>query len=379
MAAREVVTTPGFVDAHTHLRSTPFAAQQLRATDLEEALLKMTAMTAVDGELDAFVAASDLVAAGITAAQVSFHTFEDAEGYLASLDALVRGVRASGLRALIILMLTDQAEYAPIGRQVPPPFAAKTDPARGIPPEEFEQVVSVARAQHPDMEFGVGPVAPQWASDEILSVITALAHQGMRVHTHLLESPRQRTWADPSPLARLDHFDLLGPGTSLAHGVWCSPEEVALIADSGTGLVTCPESNRLLGSGTANVSQWQAAGVVTGIGGDSAVQPGQLAQSANDRFGPDALAILTEGGAHCMGLTEPVGTVRWEDGITGPPNRVEINGQQLVSDGRLANHQRVAEARAKIRAQLERDADRRLAQMAAIDAFLPEYRAMLDA
>ena len=52
----------------------------------------------------------------------------------------------------------------------------------------------------------LGPIGPQWCSDQLLGEIANLsAETGLRIHMHLLESPRQRLWLDrrfpgPAPL-----------------------------------------------------------------------------------------------------------------------------------------------------------------------------------
>lgn len=79
-------TTSGFVDAHSHLRSTSLESQGVvPCANLEEALLRFTAMTGVNAFDDAFVASADLVKAGVTGVQVFFHTFAGKDEYLATL------------------------------------------------------------------------------------------------------------------------------------------------------------------------------------------------------------------------------------------------------------------------------------------------------
>jgi len=374
-----MITSPGFVDAHSHLRSTSLRQHGVVGSCLEEALLRMTAMTSVDVEDDVFVAASDLISAGVTGVQVVVHTFDDEAGYLNLVDAVVRGVTRSGIRALIILAITDQAEFVPVGVPASREWLDVTSPRRGLAAEAFTDVVQQVRSSYPDMAFGVGPVAPQWCSNALLEVLGALAEQGMRVHSHLLESHRQRTWTSPDPVTRLSDHNLLGPGTSLAHGVWCEPHDLERIASAGAQLVTCPESNALLGSGNADVLAWQRHGIAVGIGLDSAaddVQPWHVAREVFDPSG--ALMALTSGGVTCTDLECGSDEIWWRDEVGGQIERVVIAGVERMRSGTLVNADEVQDSRLRVAAKMTEDRVNREARQAALSAVMDAYLSGLE-
>ena len=79
-------TSGGFVDSHSHLRSTPLADFGVSGSCLEEAILRMNAMSAVDVEHDSFLACSDLISAGVTGVQFIFHTFAPSQQYIETLE-----------------------------------------------------------------------------------------------------------------------------------------------------------------------------------------------------------------------------------------------------------------------------------------------------
>lgn len=339
----------------------------------------MTAMSSVDAEDDAYVAACDLLTSGVTAVQTVFHTFDGPEGYLESLGALVRGVRRAGIRCLVVLALTDVAEYLPWGVARPPNLPASMQPLRGIPPHVFPDVVQQARLDHPDVPFGVGPVAPQWASDELLEVMRELASSGLRVHTHVLESARQRGWGPP-PIERLDRHGLLGPRTSLAHCVWCDDAEIDLCASNGVQLVTCPRSNRLLGSGTARVDAWLDAGIEVAVGLDSAIRPPQPWQDA--RLAMDSHAAeraLTLGGVQATDLAADNDQVIWRDRDEGRVERVVARGSLVVDAGVLVNDGEYWDARARIDASMTGDRHSRESRQRHLDFLMIEYLRFVDA
>ena len=373
-----LTTTVGMVDAHSHLRSTALNDHAVVGSCLEEALLRMTAMSAVDLEDDAFVAACDLVSSGVTGVQVAFHTFQEPQGYLESISAMIRGIRRSHIRALVIVMLTDQAEYLPSGVARPNNLPTIVEPDRGMQPQEFPDVVRQLIADHPDVSFGIGPVAPQWASDRLLEILGELADSGLRVHAHCLESERQRDWAGDA-LERMRRFGLLGPRTSLAHCVWCSDAELDLLAESGAALVTCPESNRLLGSGTPRVQEWSKRGLTTAIGLDSATERPHPVHVACEVLPPqEALVALTTGGTEATGLPTLEDEVEWSDLANGVVSRVRIGGQLVVEAGRLLLQDEYEDARSRIAAQMQRDERDRMQRQDALGSIMSDYLRYLD-
>lgn len=378
MVSSSVNTSPGFVDAHSHLRSTSYAEQGIGGPCFEEALLRMCAMTSPPLEDDAFVACVDLIERGVTTVQAMFHTFGDPDDYLEALHATIRGVEKSGIRAVIILGTTDQAEFLPLGAEDPglPDFCAVS---RRLSEAEYVEVVAQARAKYPEVTFGVGPVGPQWCSDSLLGTIGEIASEGYRIHSHFLESAAQRTWAPGSSLERLRVHHLLGPNTSLAHAVWCSDSELHTLADLGVQLVTCPLSNRLLGTGEAPVESWLNHGITTGIGldsADSSIRPLEVARLA---FSPsEADEALTTGGLACVGVLRSDDTVIWQDRERGLVGSVEIDGRVLINQGQFHDQSAVEEARHRILEAMHRDATNRTRRLSEIDSVSHDYRRSVE-
>ena len=372
--------TSGFVDAHSHLRSTSLADQGvLGSTRLEEALLRMTAMSSVAAADDAFVAASDLVLAGVTGVQVIFHTFANRERYLETLAATCAGLEKSGIRALVILAITDQAEWLPEKLSDADLLPDWLPPSENLSVVDLEWVYREAVKLFPKLAFGIGPVGAQWCSDAVLAALGELAQEGMRIHTHLLESDWQRNWLAENPLLRLARHGLLSDKTSLAHGVWCDETELKRIADHGAQLVTCPGSNELLKSGTAPLELWQQVGVKFGFGLDSAadpVRPFEIARTALSDT--DALRVLTEGGRSCTNLDTQADEVVWRDFAAGTCERVTIAGTTRVEAGELVNYREVDAARARVLEQMTADASARSHRQSALTGLMPGYLGELE-
>ena len=371
--ATESRVTPGFIDAHSHLRSTSYQEHGIRGINLEEALLRMTAMTGVDVADDVFVACSELIAKGVTGVQMMFHTFGDPDDYLHALDQTVRGITRSGIRALVVLGTTDSAEFVPPGIKqegLVPDFSV---PSRRLRTDEFGDVVERALSDYPQVSFGVGPVGPQWCTDSLLNTISDISQHNLRIHSHFAESEAQRHWAGDL-LDRMKQAALLGPLTSLAHAVWLEDSEMEELRDLGVTLVTCPLSNHLLRAGTADVASWQQRGIPFGVGLDSAdrdATPMAVATRAVSR--DDAVLALTVGGQSASGLDTTADRVEWSSDTLETPLSVSINGHHVVVDGQLTTGEDVNRAREKISERMLADEASRETRHQILDGHMPTY------
>ena len=353
--------------------------QGVPGATLEEAILRMNAMTGIDPEMDSFVASSDLLLHGVTGVQAIFHTFGDPEFYLETLAKTIKGITRTGIRALIILAITDQFEFLPsyFNQNFPlPPFI---DAGPRLEPRTFIEIFKEATRKHPDVAFGVGPVAPQWCSDRMMDAIGEIADSGCRIHTHFLESVRQRNWIDENPVARLSRFGLLNERTSLAHAVWTNDSELEEIERSGAHLVACPRSNQVLRSGTAPLEKWIAKRIKFGIGLDSigGVETSiGVARLLLDES--HAVSALTRGGESSTGLPVHKDKVMWKSWDRGIVDSVEIDGKKLVDKGLLINHEEYEMSRKFVTKTLQDGSEARRRKMKDIDDVLPNYIRELD-
>jgi len=364
----------GFVDAHSHLRSTSLAEHRVGGSCLEEAILRMNAMTSIDVEDDVFVACCNLVASGVTGVQFIFHTFGAPIDYLNTLEKSLSGIRRSGIRAQVILAITDQFEFIPqrVKESLDlPPFVAT---GRKMSPVEFREVFEDAQVRNPDFVFGIGPVAPQWCSDEMLRAISEIAQRGIRIHTHCLESESQRHWITQSPIERLNAFDLLGPQTSLAHAVWLTDAEFKKVHETGTHLVTCPKSNIVLKSGKADCAAWREHEINFGIGLDSISRIEEPLRTAKLAFTErDALHALTIGGSEAAGLDTSPDTVKWSDWESSVAQEVSIAGEVIFKDGAHLRNEELIEARTRVSKKMAADSEGRDNRHASLDKIMNKY------
>ena len=112
---------------------------------------------------------------------------------------------------------------------------------------------------------------------EWLGEIAAYADaRGLVRHVHAAEQPREleecRAEHGCSPVEVLHRTGFLGPRTSVVHGIHVSDRDIALLAETGTIVVTCPTTEGNLGDGHFPAMRLLEAGIRIAIGSDSNVR-----------------------------------------------------------------------------------------------------------
>jgi cytosine/adenosine deaminase-related metal-dependent hydrolase len=120
------------------------------------------------------------------------------------------------------------------------------------------------------------PTTPTWSTpvDQLKTIARHARALGIGLHSHLSET---RVYVDYcqevyncTPVEFVAQHDWLGPDVWYAHMVHLSPSEIALIAQTGTGIAHCPQSNGRLGSGIAPVEALLKAGARVSLAVDGA-------------------------------------------------------------------------------------------------------------
>jgi len=143
-----------------------------------------------------------------------------------------------------------------------------------------------------------------------------------------------------SPVRYLDGLGFLGPGVLVAHGVWVSEPDIALLKMRGVGVSHNPESNMKLASGTAPVPAYLRADAAIGLGTDGAASNNDLdmfeamrmasllhkLQSGDPRAvsARVALEMATIRGARALGMDAQIGSI--EPGKRADLILVDVSG-----------------------------------------------------
>lgn len=169
----------------------------------------------------------------------------------------------------------------------------------------------------------VAPTTPTFSlhPEELKSVAAFARYKGLRLHSHLSENMSyvEHTLAlyGQRPVHWLAGHDWLGPDVWFAHLVECDASEVALLAETGTGMAHCPQANARLGSGIAPADRLSRLGgrVSLAVDGAAANEAADMASALYAAFslhraakgaecvkGEEVLHWATKGGAEVLGL-----------------------------------------------------------------------------
>lgn len=224
-------------------------------------------------------------------------------------------VHRSGIRAQVAVPLLD----------FPIPGARTPDEGLHLAIELFGDL-----RHYPRITIALGPHAPYTVNDQNLEKIRVIADQldaPLHMHIHETASEVEQAVAEHGerPLARLARLGLLGPNLQAVHMTQISDDDLALLVESNTSVIHCPESNLKLASGFCPVERLWQAGVNVAVGTDGAASNNDLdllgetrtaallakavAGSAAALDAHRALRMATLNGARALGLEARIGSL----------------------------------------------------------------------
>lgn len=122
----------------------------------------------------------------------------------------------------------------------------------------------------------MAPTTAPWSleADELRVVADSARRMGVRIHGHLSETTADVDFClaayGKRPVQWMADHDYLGPDVWLAHLVHVNDEEIRILAQTGTGMSHCPQSNCRLGSGIAPAERLAALGGTVSLAVDGA-------------------------------------------------------------------------------------------------------------
>ncbi len=266
---------PGLVNAHTHAAMTMFRglADDLPLLDwLHSAIFPVEArLTPAAVRLGARIACAEMTRVGVTCF-LDGYLFSD-EVLAAADDAGLRCVAGEGLFAF--------------------PNPAFPDASAAL---AHTRARAGRLADNERLRQCVLPHAIYTTTPEIMRAAWETAGElGIPFVTHLAESPGETAQVmrqhGARPVEYMRRHGLLGARALFAHCVDLSPEEIDILAASGSAVAHCPESNAKLASGFAPTAAMLRAGVVVGLGTDGPASNNDL-----NMFGEMNAAALTHKG-----------------------------------------------------------------------------------
>lgn len=272
----------GLVDAHTHSGHALAPTLGDNMPQEEWMVENVYRVPPLDGE-EAYAAA--LLTAGRLAAAGAVALLDHApplgaDNWSETIEAIMAAYADAGLRATVAPVIADRYLWEGLERgesnglgealadQPFPPL-----PGHQVLLDRARVFLESWRGRDERISVLLGPSAPERLTGELLSGLASLGRElGVGFHLHLFESRLQRAvgGADTT-VDLLQRLDVLGPGSSLAHCVWLTEDEIATIASSGTTVVHNPISNLRTGTGLAPLRAFRRAGVHVALGSDGAV------------------------------------------------------------------------------------------------------------
>jgi cytosine/adenosine deaminase-related metal-dependent hydrolase len=267
------IAMPGFIITHTHMpyvlgHNQPVDVSQLRS--FWDMLQKMgwewlEDITTADGILAATQYASlKMLKSGTTTV---CDLVEAPNALPGPLDASVRAISETGIRAQIGYEVTERVPGVPIAERLEPAYAAKG----------FEENIRLLESlQASGGEGGrirgrLGVHTAYTNSPETLAKARTIADEhGCGIQIHIAEIPRAflcEKYGKSAPEV-LEEAGLLGPDVVAAHCIDLTDSDIELLAEHGVSVAHTPMTNSLGGNGVARVPDMMEKGINVSLGHD---------------------------------------------------------------------------------------------------------------
>ncbi len=307
---RGQVVMPGLINAHTHV---PMSLLRGLADDLRLDVWLYGYMLPVEREFvgpefchwGTLLSCIEMIQSGVTC-------FADMYYYE---DEIAEAVAEVGMRAVLAESLM----------KLPTPDAPSYD--AGL---EYARHFIEDWKGHELIVPAVGPHSPYTCTVELLQAARAMAlEHDVPLLIHLsetaLEVEESRRATGQSPVAYAHGLGMLGGKVLAAHCVHIDEDEMALLAETGTGVASNPTSNLKLASGVADVRRMLELGVNVAVGTDGCSSNNDQDMFEETRLvallakgfsgsplavpARQAVAMATIGGARALHLAHLVGSL----------------------------------------------------------------------
>jgi 8-oxoguanine deaminase len=316
--ASGMVVLPGLVNTHHHLyqtltRALP-AVQDVELFDWLVALYPIWAeLTAEAVYVSAQIGLAELILSGCTTANDHLYIYPND----VTLDAEIRAAQELGIRfhpCRGSMSLGKSKGGLPPDRVVQSEEEIMADCQRVVDTYHDPDPYSMCR-------IVIAPCSPFSVTEELMRQSAVWARQqGLTLHTHVAETLDEEEFClrkvGLRPVEYMQKLGWVGEDVWYAHAIYLNEEEIDLLAETGTGVAHCPNSNMRLGSGIAPIREMLDKGVKVSLAVDGSasndsshmltearmamllqrVQKGAGALSAQE-----ALEMATLGGAAVLG------------------------------------------------------------------------------
>ena len=283
--ARGHLVMPGFVNAHYHSHDV------LAKGTLEEVPLEQWRLYALPAQYPprslaevrarTMLGALECLRSGMTTVQdmLTLYPFNPEH-----LDTVIRTYAEVGIRVVFSLQYGDRRglDTVPYWKEI---FPAELHPllSSAAEPERHFDLLGhfedhcLKTPPRDRLHWALGPSAPERCSPALIARTMDLARRyDIPVYSHLYESRGMALQSrldlqehGGSLIRRLHAENALGPQVNFAHSVWLAPDEIEILAETGTGTVLNPQGNLKMKCGIPPIRGLMQAGVRIGLGCDN--------------------------------------------------------------------------------------------------------------
>jgi len=233
-----------------------------------------------------------------------------------SVDSLFQAAEQHGMRLRCGKLLMDRNA----------PEELLDDPQRGY--DESRALIERWQGRG-RLGYSISPRCLPTSTPQQLEAAASLLREfpDVRLQSHLAENLDECRWVRqlfpqcPSYTHVFQLYGLLGPRTTLGHGIHLTDQELDLLRGSGTGIAHCPTSNSFLGSGLFPLQRHRAHAVPLALASDigagtslsmlqnmgAAYQVAQLGGTLLSAH--EACYLGTRGGARAIGWEDRIGSI----------------------------------------------------------------------
>ncbi len=276
---------PGMINAHHHSLGASALQHGIPDLLLEPWILAHAGMRPGDARLDTLLSAARLLRSGVTAVVDLRNSRGTPEAYAQNIGDALRAYDLAGLRVALgagfstrshLVAGEDDTFLAALPPDVRLLAETLLPAADNIDADDYFAILAELRDDFRDrerIEVCFGPPGPQWISDDFMQRIAETAEAwDCSVQTHVNESFYEKLHGPraygKATICHLRDLGVLSPRFSIAHGVWLTEEEIAVMAESGAAVSHNPSSNLRLRAGIAPLNALLEAGVTVGLGMD---------------------------------------------------------------------------------------------------------------
>ena len=332
---------PGLMNAHLHSNEALFKGRYdnmplevwmlysypiLAAKRLPERLVYLRSM----------LVAIESLKTGVTC--LTDDLYESPKAEMEPLDAAFQAYDDIGIRATVSAHVVDKnfLDTIPFTREMVPQHLQ--DEVNKLSPPTVKDYVEFVKQAHGRyhgrsgrLRFMLAPSAPQRCTPELMLAANDLAKEwGVPFHTHIVETKVQGVTGPAlygkSLMRYMHELGLLNPWTTIAHSIWVSEDDIALMGAAGVSVVHNTISNQKLGAGIAPVRRLLEAGVNVALGSDGicsndtprmfdVMKAAGLAHKINNPdwsrwlTAPEVLHACTLGGARSALIEKEIGSL----------------------------------------------------------------------